>query len=128
MLLLAIWQSERAIECIWMRSRQDGERGEPLGVFVADAPRDAAAPIVADEMKARQPKSQRNPHRVINQLVEDVVIGVRGSRPRTRRIAPLTGSNRAIAGACERRDLVVPVMERLGKAMQQQHGRALLGA
>src|SRR5437016_4792079 len=54
MLLVAIGQRQCAVESIRMRARQDGERGEPLWIFVGDPPRDAAAPIVTDEMKAHE--------------------------------------------------------------------------
>ena len=73
MLLLAVGQRERAVEGVRMRARQDGERGEPLRIPVGDAPRDAAAPVVADEMEALSPWPQPrcDLHRVIDQPVED---------------------------------------------------------
>ena len=112
MLLLAIGQSERAVEGVRMRARQDGERGEPLRIPVGDAPRDAAAPVVADEMEALSGQSRCcDLHRVIDQPVEDIVVGVRRIGPRARRIAALARRNRAIAGTRQRRDLRIPVME-----------------
>ena len=54
MLLLTIGQSECAVEGVRVRARQDGERSEPLRIHVGNAPRDAAAPVVADEMEALQ--------------------------------------------------------------------------
>jgi hypothetical protein len=55
MFLFAVGQRQRTIEGVRMWARQDRERGEPLRKFVGDAPCDAAAPVMADEMKAVSP-------------------------------------------------------------------------
>ena len=126
MLLVAIGQRQRAVESIRMRARQDGERGEPLWIFVGDPPRDAAAPVVTDEMKAHKSELGCNLHRIVAELVEDVIIGVRRIGPGARRVAALAGCDDAITGARQRRALRTPVMERFRKTVQQEYGRALL--
>ena len=59
--LLAVGHLQRAIERVRMRPRQNGERGQPLVIAVGEAPGDAAAPVVADEMKARLAIAGRPP-------------------------------------------------------------------
>ena len=72
--LLAVRQRQRAVEGVRMRTRQHGQRGEALGITVGDAPGDAAAPVVADEMKARPAAAGRGDrHGVVDQLVEFVI-------------------------------------------------------
>ena len=53
--LFAVRHLQGAIEGVGMRPRQDGERGQPLRKPIGERPGDAAAPVVADEMKAAFP-------------------------------------------------------------------------
>jgi hypothetical protein len=51
--LIAVDQLQRAVEGVGVRPRQDGERGQPRVMAVGEPPGDAAAPVMADQMKAR---------------------------------------------------------------------------
>src|SRR5260370_15481199 len=50
--LIAILHLQGAIEGVGMRPRQDGERAQPLRKTIGQRPGNAAAPVMADEMKA----------------------------------------------------------------------------
>ena len=108
-----------------MRPRQHGERSQPLRVAIGERPGDAAAPIVADQMKARVAVAagRDDRHRVVHQAVDVIIGGVRDVGPRARRIAALARRHRAIARVRQRRHLRAPAMHRFRKAMQQQHQR-----
>src|ERR1043165_5739637 len=112
------------VERVRMRTRENCQGDDPVGMLAGYAPRGAAAPVVADEMEAREPELRRDLHRVVDQPVEDIVVGVRRIGPRAGRIAALAWRYRAIAGVGQRHDLMIPMMEGFGKAVQQQNGRA----
>ena len=126
--LIAVRQRQRAVERVGVRARQHRQRGEALGITIGDAPGDAAAPVVADEMKAPAGVAAGggDGHGVADELVEFVVRGVGGVGPRARRIAALARRDRAISGRGQRLDLRSPGVERFGKAVQQQHQRRAL--
>src|SRR5438045_2588076 len=86
----------------------------------------AAAPVVTDEMKAHDTELGCNLHRIVDELVEDIVIGVRRIGPGARRIAALARCIRTVPTARQRGDLRIPVTERFSKAVQQQYGHTLL--
>ena len=94
-------------------------------VAVGDAPGDAAAPVVAHEMKARLAiaRGRRDRHGVVHQAVDQIVRKLTRIRPGARRIAALARRNGAIAHVAESRDLRAPAMHRFRKAVQQQHQR-----
>ncbi len=50
--LIAILHLQCAIEGVGMRPRQDGERAQPLRKTIGQRPGNAAAPVMAGEMKA----------------------------------------------------------------------------
>jgi hypothetical protein len=50
--LLAVQHLQRAVEGIGMRPRQHGQRSDPVRIAVGEPPGDAAAPVVAGQMKA----------------------------------------------------------------------------
>ena len=89
---------ERAAERLRMRPRQDGERGEPLGMRAGHAPRDLPAPIVADQMEALAvvARGRGDLEGVGHQLVEGVV----GRAPPDRAARPANSR----AGRARRRD------------------------
>ena len=74
--LFAVGHLQRAIEGVGMRPRQYGERGQPLRIAVGQRPGDAAAPVVAGEMKARVAiaAAADDRHRIVHQAV-DVIVG-----------------------------------------------------
>ena len=123
--LFAVRQRQRAVEGIGMRPRLDGQRREPLSVAIGKRPGDAAAPIMAHEVKAliAIARCGDDRHRIIHQPVHVIVGRIARIGPRGRRIAALARRDRAIAHVRKRRDLRPPAMEGLGKAMQQQHQR-----
>ena len=125
--LIAIGQRQRPIEGVGMRARQHSQRGEALGSAIGDAPGDATAPVVADQMKAPAclSASHGNIHGVVDELVEFVVRGVGGVRPRAGRIAALVRRYRAIPRRRKRRDLRSPCVERFGEAVEEKHERAV---
>jgi hypothetical protein len=127
LLLLAVGQCERAIEGVRVRARQHGERGEPFGIAVRHTPRDAAAPVVPDQMKAPPAGAARLHDRnyVGDQSIEVIVRGLTRIGPRGRRIAALARRNRAETGLRQRRELPAPRVQRLGKAVQQDDERAV---
>ncbi len=94
-------------------------------VAVGDAPGDAAAPIVAHEMKARLAIARGgcDRHGVVHQAVDQVMRKLTRIRPGARRIAALARRYGAIAHVAESRDLRAPAMHRFRKAVQQQHQR-----
>src|SRR5580698_4790962 len=89
--LLAVVHLKGAIEGVGMRARQDGERSEAVRIAVGDTPGNAAAPIMADEMKAavRVSACRRDGHGVGDQFVDLVVRDIGGVGPGVRRIAAL---------------------------------------
>jgi hypothetical protein len=108
-----------------MRPRENGERGQPLVVAVGDAPGDAAAPVVANEMKARFAiaRGRYDRHGVVHQAVDQIVRKLTRIRPGARRITALARRNGAIAHVAEAGDLRTPTMHRFRKAVQQQDQR-----
>ncbi len=94
-------------------------------VAVGDAPGDAAAPVVAHEMKARLAiaRGRRDRHGVVHQTVDQIVRKLARIRPRARRITALARRNGAIAHVTEAGDLRAPAMHRFRKAVQQQDQR-----
>jgi hypothetical protein len=98
-LLVAILLRERTKERFRVRSREDGERGEPVGMAAGDAPRHLPTPIVTDQMEALPLVARRSDDldRVRDQLLEGVVGKLRRIGPRARRIAALVGRHGAIA-------------------------------
>ena len=119
--LFAVGELERAVEGIGMGARQHGKRGETARMAVGDAPGDAAAPIMPDQMKAAIGAAARgrDVHGVGKQVVELIVRAVARVGPRARRVAALARRHRAIAGGGQRRQLCAPHVERFRKAMQQ---------
>src|SRR5437660_12356380 len=97
-----------------MRPRENGERSQPLVMAVCDAPRDAAAPVVANEMKARLAiaRGRHDRHGVVHQAVDQIVRKLTRIRPRARRIATLARCNGAIAHVAEASELRAPAMQR----------------
>ena len=97
--LIAVGHLQRAVEGVGMRPRQHGERGQPLRIAIGQRPGDAAAPVVADEMKAAVAVAagRDDRHRIVHQPVDVIIRGVAGVRPRARRIAALARRHRAIA-------------------------------
>ena len=128
--LIAIGHLQRAIEGIGMRPRQHGERRQPLRESIRERPRDAAAPIMADEMEAAVAIAAGgdNRHRVVHQAVDVIVRGVAGGRARSRRIAALARRNRAIARGGEGGHLRAPAVHGFGEAVQQQDQRGVRSA
>ena len=59
-----------------MRSRQHRQRGQTLRVAVGDDPRQAAAPVVADEMESAASTSDRrgDVERIADQLLDAVIV------------------------------------------------------
>jgi len=95
-----------------MRPRQHGQRRDPLGPAVGDDPGQAAAPIMADEMKPAVAVTHglNDVERVANQLVDPVVVELGRVGPRADRIAPLVRRHSVAASRREGRDLIVPEM------------------
>src|SRR5215510_8932311 len=106
-----------------MRPRQNGERGESLGMLVGYAPRDLSAPVVADQVEALALAAGRigDLDGVIDQPVESVVGKLGGIGPRARRVAALVGRDRPVASGGERGKRRVPAVPRFRKAVQQQN-------
>nr|WP_283813557.1 hypothetical protein [Bradyrhizobium paxllaeri] len=94
-------------------------------VAISDAPGDAAAPIVAGEMKTRFAiaRGRRDRQRIVHQSVDQVMRKFARIGAGARRIAALARRDGAITHVAERRDLRAPAMHRFRKAMQQQHQR-----
>ena len=113
------------VESIGMRPRQHGERCDPLRVSIGERPGDAAAPIMAGEMKAFVAVAQgRNDrHRVVHQAVDVIMRRVARVGPGAFRIAALTWRDGAMAHVGERAHLRTPAVHRFRKAVQQQHQR-----
>ena len=125
MRLIAVGHLQRAVEGVGMRPRQDGERGDALGIAVGQRPGDAAAPIMAGEMKARfaVTRGRDDRHRIVHQPVDVIARMIARIGPRAGRIAALARRHRAIAHVGQGGDLRVPAMHRFRKAVQQQHQR-----
>ena len=113
-----------------MRPRQDRERGDPLGVAIGERPGDAAAPIMAGQMKAPVgiATGRDDRHRIVHQAVDVIARKIVRVGPRARRIAALARRDGAIAHVGQRSDLRAPAMHRFRKAVQQQHQRRSLVA
>ena len=94
-------------------------------VAVGDAPGDAAAPVVAGEMKTRLAiaRGRHDRHRVVHQAVDQIVRKLARIRPGAGRIAALARRNGAIAHVAEAGDLRAPAVHRFRKAVQQQDQR-----
>jgi hypothetical protein len=125
MRLIAVRQLQRAIESIGMRPRQHRERAQSLRKPIRQRPRDTAAPVVADEMKAvfAIARCGDDRHRIVHQALDMIVRGIADVRPRAGRITALTRRNGAIAGGGKRFYLRAPAIHGLRKAVQQQHQR-----
>src|SRR5205814_8959702 len=91
------------VESIGMRPRQHGERCDPLRVSIGERPGDAAAPIMAGEMKAAvgMAAGGYDRHRVVHQAVDMIIGGVADVRPRAGRVTALARGDRAITRGCE---------------------------
>ena len=123
--LFGVGHLQRAIERVRMRARENGERRQPLMMAVGEAPGDAAAPVVADQMKTRIAiaRGRHDRHRIVHQAVDQVMRKFARIRPRARRIAALARCYGAIAHVAEGGDLRAPAMHRFRKAVQQQDQR-----
>ena len=93
-----------------MWARQHRQPGHPLRPAVGDDPRQAAAPIVPDEMKPPLPVPccPENVERVADQFVDPVVVENRRVGAGTGGISALVGSQDEVAGRRQRRDLIIP--------------------
>lgn len=83
--LLAVGQRKRVQERGGMRPRQHGERAQPFGMLRRDDPGQAAAPVMANQMKAACAMADggRDVERIAHQPVDAVGIEILriGSRP-----------------------------------------------
>ena len=123
--LFGVGHLQRAIEGVRVRAGENGEGGQPFMMAVGKAPGDAAAPVVADQMKPRIAiaRGRHDRHRVVHQAVDQVMREFARVGPRARRIAALARCDSAVAHVAECRDLGAPAMHRVRKAVQQQHQR-----
>src|SRR5579862_360783 len=113
-----------------MRARQYNQRSNTVRPTVCDAPSDASAPIVTDDMKAARGAAagSRDRQRVIHKVIEAVICGFTRVWPGAGRIAALAWSHGAITGRRQRGHLRPPHVERFGEPMQQQHHGPVLAA
>src|SRR4051812_9860467 len=110
MRLLAIRHPERPGERRGVRARQHRQRGETLRMTIRDKPGEAAAPIMADQMKASLTMAGGvgDVEGIAGQPVDAIVVKVFRIGPRVDRIAALVGRYCMITRRRQCRHLIVP--------------------
>ena len=92
---------------------------------VGQRPGDAAAPIMAGEMKPFVAVTRRRDDRdgIVHQAVDVIARMIARIGASARRIAALARCDRPKTHVAERSSLRAPALHRFGKAVQQQHER-----
>ena len=105
-----------------VRRRHRRQRAEPLAVVARRRPTPPRRPS-----RVRRRGSGRHrarPRSRATSVGEEVdAVGVHIGRTRARRVSALVGRDRAVARGRQDRELLAPLVRRLGEAVQQQHQR-----
>jgi hypothetical protein len=121
---VTVWHLQSTIECAGMRARQHGEGGEAIRMPVREAPSDAAAPVVSDEMESGSMVAENSGevNGVLDQPIEMIAHDGSGVGPRAGRLTTLVRRDGVIPGLRQRHNLRLPRMHRFRKAVQHPSG------
>ncbi len=117
--------TERRREGAGMGYRHRRERPDAIGMATGHDPSHHRTPVVSHEVETVEAEVIGDGEDIGHELRDAVVLD--GARPGTRRVAALVEGDAAISRALQGVELVVPGVPGLGKAVEQDHGSAVIG-
>ncbi len=112
-----------AHERVAVRRVDDRDALDDVRMMLGQVPGDRAAPVVSDHLRALAPERPDDGDDVGRETIDAVRGDARGLAAEAD--AALVGRHHAESGRGQRRDVAVPAMRGLGKAMQQEQQRAV---